>query len=95
VPSTDPISLIPRYVAELGLDTDVEKATINLLNIFTSKFSTSGKDPKGLCAGALYLVSKKKDKRVSQKDVANIIGVTEVTLRSRYKELVTKLKINC
>ena len=93
VPSTDPISLIPRYIAELNLDTDVEKTTIKILKGFITKFSTSGKDPKGLCAGALYLVSKARAKRISQKEIANLIGVTEVTLRSRYKELVNKLNI--
>jgi len=92
-PSTDPISLVPRFVAELGLDAEAENSSINVLNKFISKFSTSGKDPKGLCAGALYLVCKKKQRRISQKEIANIIGVTEVTLRSRYKELKTKLKI--
>ncbi len=92
-PSTDPISLIPRFIAELELDADAENATIKILQRFTSKFSTSGKDPKGLCAGALYLVCKKKDKRISQKDIANLVGVTEVTLRSRYKELVKMLNI--
>ncbi|MHA1485550.1 MAG: hypothetical protein ACTSSC_00080 [Promethearchaeota archaeon] len=30
---------------------------------------------------------------MSQKDIANVVGVTEVTLRSRYKELVDKLNI--
>ncbi len=94
VPSTDPISLIPRYIAELNLDAKTEKTTINLLRSFISKFSTSGKDPKGLCAGALYLVSKIMNKRVSQKEIANLVGVTEVTLRSRYKELIKKLNIN-
>ncbi|MFX1393817.1 MAG: transcription initiation factor IIB family protein [Promethearchaeota archaeon] len=93
VPSTDPISLIPRYIADLNLDADIEKTTINILQTFMSKFSTSGKDPKGLCAGALYLVSKLRNKRVSQKEIANLVGVTEVTLRSRYKELVRKLNI--
>jgi transcription initiation factor TFIIB len=92
-PSTDPISLVPRFIAELGLDAEAENSSINVLNKFISKFSTSGKDPKGLCAGALYLVCKKKQRRISQKEIANIVGVTEVTLRSRYKELVTKLKI--
>ncbi|MDX1797180.1 MAG: TFIIB-type zinc ribbon-containing protein [Candidatus Lokiarchaeia archaeon] len=92
-PSTDPISLIPRFIAELELDTDAENATIKILQGFTSKFSTSGKDPKGLCAGALYLVCKKKDKKISQKDIANLVGVTEVTLRSRYKELVKMLNL--
>ncbi|MFX1365151.1 MAG: transcription initiation factor IIB family protein [Promethearchaeota archaeon] len=93
VPSTDPISLIPRFIAELDLDADAENTTIKILQNFTSKYSTSGKDPKGLCAGALYLVCKKKDKKISQKDIANLVGVTEVTLRSRYKELVKMLNI--
>ncbi|MFX1574432.1 MAG: transcription initiation factor IIB family protein [Promethearchaeota archaeon] len=93
VPSTDPISLIPRFIAELELDADAENASIKILQTFISKFSTSGKDPKGLCAGALYLVCKMKDKRISQKEIANLVGVTEVTLRSRYKELVKILNI--
>jgi transcription initiation factor TFIIB len=93
VPSTDPISLIPRFIAELDLDAEAENSTIKILQSFISKFSTSGKDPKGLCAGALYLVCKMKDKRVSQKEIANLVGVTEVTLRSRYKELVKMLNI--
>jgi len=93
-PSTDPISLIPRYIAELQLDADVEKITINILQTFMKKFSTSGKDPKGLCAGALYLVCKVKNKKISQKEISNLVGVTEVTLRSRYKELIKKLNID-
>lgn len=94
VPSTDPISLIPRFIAELNLDVDAEKATIKILQSFITKFSTSGKDPKGLCAGALYLVCKIRNRKISQKEIANLVGVTEVTLRSRYKELTKKLKIN-
>lgn len=93
VPSTNPISLIPRYIAELNLDTEDEKTTIKILNSFISKFSTSGKDPKGLCAGSLYLACKIRGKRISQKDIALLVGVTEVTLRSRYKELITKLNV--
>ena len=93
VPSTDPISLIPRFIADLELDFEAENATIKIINIFTSKFSTSGKDPKGLCAGALYLVCKMRDRKISQKEIANLVGVTEVTLRSRFKELTKTLKI--
>lgn len=93
VPSTDPISLIPRFIAELGLNAHDEKTTIKILKTFMANFSTSGKDPKGLCAGSLYLVSKVHDKKISQKEIASLVGVTEVTLRSRYKELVKKLKI--
>ncbi|MHA1283490.1 MAG: transcription initiation factor IIB [Promethearchaeota archaeon] len=93
-PSTDPIALIPRYIAELHLDIEIEKNTIKILQNYISKYSISGKDPKGLCAGALYLVCKVKNKRISQKEISNIVGVTEVTLRSRYKELIKKLNID-
>ena len=92
-PSTDPVSLVPRFVAELALNTEDEKTTIKILKAFTENFSISGKDPKGLCAGALYLVCKGRKKRISQKEIANLVGVTEVTLRSRYKEIIKKLNI--
>ncbi len=92
-PSTDPVSLIPRFIAELGLNADVEQGTFKILKAFMTKHSTSGKDPKGLCAGALYLVCKVKNLKVSQKQIANLVGVTEVTLRSRFKELTTKMNI--
>ena len=58
-----------------------------------SRFSISGKDPKGLCAGAIYLACKLKKKEVTQQQIVQTVGVTEVTLRSRFKELKNKLNI--
>jgi len=92
-PSTNPVSLIPRYINELGLDSETEQLTTKILKIYSLKFSISGKDPKGLCAGAIYLASKIKNKDLTQQQIVESIGVTEVTLRSRYKELKNKLKI--
>ncbi|MFW9898354.1 MAG: transcription initiation factor IIB family protein [Candidatus Thorarchaeota archaeon] len=93
-PHIDPISLIPRYCADLGLTINVEKEAINVLKRFIQKTSICGKDPKGLCAGSIYLVAKLKNRRVSQKEISQVIGVTEVTLRSRYKELLKSLRFN-
>lgn len=92
-PSTDPISLIPRYINELGLDSEIEQLTTKILNIYKARFSIGGKDPKGLCAGAIYLASKIKNKDTTQQKIVKTVGITEVTLRSRYKELKNKLKI--
>jgi len=92
-PSTDPISLVPRFIAELRLDVNAEKKTIKILKAYISNYSISGKDPKGLCAGALYLVCKVQNRKISQKEIANLVGVTEVTLRSRYKEIIKRLNI--
>ncbi len=92
-PSTDPVSLIPKYMTDLGLNSEVEQLTIKILNAYRIKYSISGKDPKGLCAGAIYLACRLKNKEVTQQQIVQVIGVTEVTLRSRYKELKTKFNI--
>jgi transcription initiation factor TFIIB len=90
----DPISLIPRYCADLDLGIEIEKETIKVLRNYISKSSICGKDPKGLCAGSIYLVAKLKNRKVSQKEISQIINVTEVTLRSRYKELLKSISFN-
>ena len=89
-----PVSLIPRYCADLGLGIDVEKETITVLQKFIDRSSICGKDPKGLCAGAIYLVAKLKNRKISQKEISRVINVTEVTLRSRYKELLNGISFN-
>jgi transcription initiation factor TFIIB len=93
-PSTNPITLIPKYISDLGLNSEIEQVTTKILNIYRSRFSISGKDPKGLCAGAIYLACRLKNKEVTQQQIVQVIGVTEVTLRSRYKELKKKLNIS-
>ncbi|MFX0146025.1 MAG: hypothetical protein ACFE9C_18305 [Candidatus Hodarchaeota archaeon] len=35
-----------------------------------------------------------KNHKVSQKDISRVIGVTEVTLRSRYKEFLQNITFN-
>ena len=92
-PNTDPSALIPTYIANLNLNHEVEGIATKIVNTFSANFSTSGKDPKGIVAGALYLASKLKGLNLTQKQIADIVGVTEVTLRSRFKELSTKLNI--
>ncbi len=93
VPNRDARSLIPKYIIDLNLDNDVRNLCIKILETYFDRFSSSGKDPKGFCAGAIYLACKLKNREVTQKFIADTIGVTEVTLRSRFKELVAKLNI--
>ena len=92
-PNTEPSALIPTYIATLKLGPDIEINSTKIVNAYSERFSTSGKDPKGIVAGAIYLACRMKGLELTQKDIAEVVGVTEVTLRSRYKELSTKLKI--
>jgi len=92
VQNTNPTYFIPRFVVELNLSFDVEILSRKILQPMIKKNLLCGKDPKGFCAGALYFACKMKNLRVSQKEIAKVVGVTEVTLRSRYKELLQKIK---
>ncbi|GAG90112.1 unnamed protein product [marine sediment metagenome] len=46
-----------------------------------------GKDPKGLAAAVLYIAAKNSPSRKTQTDIALTAKVTEVTLRSRAKQI--------
>jgi transcription initiation factor TFIIB len=92
--ATDPVALIPRYVSDLGLDSEIAELTSRILTAYVSNFPISGIDPKGLCAGAIYIACKLRNIELTQLQIANSVGITEVTLRSRYKELKKKLKIS-
>jgi transcription initiation factor TFIIB len=53
-----------------------------------------GKDPMGITAAVLYIACQLKGEEVTQKQIADVAEVTEVTIRNRKKELMKKLDIN-
>ncbi len=93
IPNTDLISFVPKYISDLGLNFDMEKITIKILKFYLKKSSINGINPKGVCAGALYLASKLKNLKLKQKEIAEVVGITEVTLRSRYKEILNVIDL--
>ncbi|MFX0007058.1 MAG: transcription initiation factor IIB family protein [Promethearchaeota archaeon] len=93
IPVTDPISLISKYCANLSFTSETEMLAIKILKTYYEKYSLGGVDPKGLCAGSLYLASKLKNQRINQKKIADVVGTTVVTLRSRYRDLLKSLEI--
>ncbi|MFX1563123.1 MAG: transcription initiation factor IIB family protein [Promethearchaeota archaeon] len=86
--------IVPRFTNILGLSTPIEKRATEILAVASEKLRLSGKDPKGYVAAAIYIAAKQLGKSRSQQSVATAVGVTEVTLRSRYRELVSLLESN-
>ena len=54
---------------------------------------TSGRGPAGIAAAALYVAALMNDEKKTQREVADIAGITEVTIRNRYKELLKELNL--
>jgi len=94
VKTSDPIDYIPRIAHALGLGGSVMKKAAEIINMARERGVTAGKDPAGLAAAAVYIAALLLGERRTQKEVAQVAGVTEVTVRNRYKELVKELELN-
>ncbi len=94
MPISDPANYVPRFIAQLKLPGKVQRRVLQILeDAKKQRTLVTGRDPRGLAAAAIYIASILEDSRVTQRDIAMAAGVTEVTVRNRYKELVQKLGI--
>jgi transcription initiation factor TFIIB len=66
---------------------------IDMMNDLTRKEMSAGKGPMGLAATVLYLSGLRNSEYVTQKEIAEAAGVTEVTIRNRVKDLKTGLDL--
>ena len=91
---TTPQDYISRFCSELKLSADVQAKTMDILKEAAKKELTSGRGPTGIAAASLYIASVLCGERRTQREVSEVTGVTEVTIRNRYKELSEKLDID-
>jgi transcription initiation factor TFIIB len=47
----------------------------------------------GMAAAAIYIACLQQNEKITQKEIAEVAGVTEVTVRNRYKELKKQLHL--
>lgn len=84
--------LVFRFGNELELPITTQKHAINMLLTASKKgLQRSGKDPKGIAAASIYIAAKNENIRRTQSRVAEIAKITEVTLRSRTKQIKQRL----
>lgn len=93
IPLASPVDYLVRFGTELGLSGMCQRDAATILSEAKETGLTAGKDPTGLAAAAIYISGILKKERRTQRSIAEIARVTEVTVRNRYKELVTKLDI--
>ena len=88
-----PQDYVQRFCSELKLSGEVQSKAAEILKDASEKELTSGRGPTGVAAAAIYISSILCNERRTQREVADVAGVTEVTIRNRYKELTEKLGI--
>jgi transcription initiation factor TFIIB len=91
VPNIDPVKCIGRVANKANLAEKTKRQAINIMEKVTENEISAGKDPMGLAATILYISSIKTGENISQKEISYVAGVTEVTLRNRFKDIKDKL----
>jgi transcription initiation factor TFIIB len=91
---TSPIDYVPRLCSALNLHGEVQSRIIGILEEASEKGLITGRDPVSMAAAAIYIASILCNERRTQSEIAKVAGVTEVTIRNRYKEMAEGLGID-
>jgi len=93
MPIATPLAYISKIAETAGISGRTQGLAIRILQEAREKRVAAGKDPMGLAAAALYIACLQNDEKKTQKEVAEAGGITEVTVRNRYKALTRQLDL--
>ncbi|KXA92963.1 transcription initiation factor IIB [candidate division MSBL1 archaeon SCGC-AAA259I09] len=93
LPPTDPANYVSRFGSQLEVSGEVRTEAMGIIKKAQEEKLTSGRGPTGIAAAALYVATLKKGERRTQREIAEVAQVTEVTVRNRYKELAEELDL--
>lgn len=93
VTPSSPKDYISRFSSILHLSPKAQNQALKILKKADVSELTSGRGPAGVAAAALYVAALINDEKKTQREVADVAGITEVTIRNRYKELIDRLDL--
>jgi transcription initiation factor TFIIB len=91
VPPVKAKQFISKFSNQLMMKGKVDEIAYKILVAAKNINLMSGRGPMGIAAAASYIASVIVGEKRTQREIAEIAKVTEVTIRNRYKELVNLL----
>ena len=93
IPLVDLMKCIIRIANKANLSEKAKYQAISLMHTIINKEISAGKDPMGLAATVLYISCLDIGEDITQTNIAIAAGVTEVTIRSRFRDLKIRLNL--
>jgi transcription initiation factor TFIIB len=87
IPAVSPMKCVARVANKLSISEKTKHQALNMMEEVVNRKVNAGKEPMGLAATVLYASSIQTNEKIPQKDIAAASGVTEVTIRNRFKDL--------
>ncbi|PSQ24748.1 transcription initiation factor IIB 3 [Halobacteriales archaeon QS_9_67_17] len=89
----DPKKYVPRFCSSLGVSDEVRAKAKEIIDTTAEQGLLSGKSPTGYAAAAIYAASLLCNEKKTQREVADVAQVTEVTIRNRYQEQIEAMEL--
>lgn len=93
IPPFKPVIFVPAFCRELKLSSSTESRAIDILREAKERGLDWNVSFRGVVGGAIYIAAHLEGERRTQKAIADVLGLAEVTIRKRYIELVDTLNI--
>ncbi|NON61629.1 transcription initiation factor IIB family protein [Acidianus sp. RZ1] len=93
VPASDPKYYVVKIASLLGLSGKTMSAALEIVDKAKNSGITSGKDPASIAAASIYIASSLNGERRSQREISEVSGVTQVTIRNRYREIAKEVGV--
>lgn len=93
MPIADPLIYLTKIAQKSDIPGHIQAQAVKIINKAKVMHVSAGKDPMGLAAAALYIACKQSGEKKTQKEIADAAGVTEVTVRNRFKNLKRQLNL--
>jgi len=93
IPPAFPLKYASKFSNQLFVPGKATRVAASILETATNILITSGRGPTGIAAAATYIASVLVGERKTQREIAEVANVTEVTIRNRYRELMDRLEI--
>jgi len=94
MPVQDPVKCVSKIASKVDVSMQTQRRTFDILKEAHKRGVVAGKDPMGFAAAALYVACVLEGEKKTQKEIAEVANVTEVTVRNRYKNLKETLSLN-
>ena len=90
-PVIDPMKCIVKVANNADLNENTKRRAMDVMNNLSKREISAGKHPMAVAATVLYVSCLKTGVNIRQADIADAAGITEVTLRNRYKDLKNRI----
>ncbi len=88
-----PEMYVSQVASRLKLSSQTESLAYRFAQLLSKTGIAHGKPPQPLAAAAVYLASILMDEKRNQSEVAKAVGVSDATIRNRYRDIVDNFYI--